>query len=166
MATENTFPNRQVELTILQRLKNSFPEAVDIEEWEDEFPCFLQEIYYLYEHGVIEADFFKTMGNATPLPEEIKITKKGIDLLAGDGGLSAILDVVVIRLHDSTIKNLIEAKILSSTELSQPEKRKYIDQLRSLPADATKHVLLKLTEKGLENFPTVLTWISNLANQA
>ncbi len=165
MTNETPFPNRKVELEILQKLLSQYPRQVDVQQWKNDFPEFDKEIHYLHEHELIECKFFQTLSDMFPKPITAKISHKGVDFLTDDGGLSAILGVVTIKLHNDTIKYLIESKILSSTELNQPEKQKYIAQLRSLPADATKHVVLKLAEKGLENFPTVLTWISNLANQ-
>lgn len=166
MTTEASFPNRKVELEILQKLFSQYPAQTNVQQWKNDFPQFDKEIHYLHEHELIECMFSKELGAKYPPPLFAKINKNGIDFLADDGGLSAILGAVTIKLHDSTIKSLIEAKIVASSELSQPEKQKYLAQLRSLPADATKHVVLKLAEKGLENFPTVLTWISSLANQA
>ena len=45
----------------------------------------------------------------------------GIDFLTDDGGLSAILGVVTVKLHSDTIQALIAAKI-DQAEISDSEK--------------------------------------------
>lgn len=72
--------------------------------------------------------------------------------------MGAILGVVTIRLHDDTIKELIQAKILRS-DLPETEKKRYLDQLRELPAETTKHLVLKLVDLGLEKGPEAIATI-------
>ena len=84
-----------------------------------------------------------------------------MDFLADDGGLSAILGVVTIKLHDDTIKSLIESKILES-DLPEPEKKRFLDHLRELPGEATKHLVLKLVDLGLEKAPTAIEVIGKV----
>lgn len=88
-----------------------------------------------------------------------------MDFLADDGGLSAILGVVTIKLHDDTIKALIEGRILQS-DLPEPEKKRFLAQLRELPAETTKHLVLKLVDLGLDKAPTAIetigTFLKNL----
>lgn len=58
-----------------------------------------------------------------------------------------------MRLHDDTIKDLIAAKVIAS-DLEPDDKKKYLDQLKELPADATKHLVMKLVDLGVEKIPT------------
>lgn len=44
----------------------------------------------------------------------LKITHKGIDFLEQNGSFSEILDVVTVKLHTDTIRDLIDAKIDAS----------------------------------------------------
>jgi hypothetical protein len=83
----------------------------------DEFQYFLKNIYYLDESGLIE------ITSIDPLHKDFhcKINHKGIDFLTDDGGLSAILDVVTVKLHSDTIQALIAAKI-DQAEISDSEK--------------------------------------------
>jgi len=118
---------------------------------------FRANLSYLAEHQLIAL-------HRPPYLEDVfvdaSITAKGLDFLADDGDLSAILGVVTIKLHDDTLKSLIEAKILGS-DLPQPDKKRWIDQLRSLPAETTKHLALKLVDLGLANAPTALAVIGS-----
>lgn len=67
---------------------------------------------------------------------------------------SAILEVVTIKLHQDTLAQLLEAKIHSS-QASPDDKKKLIDQLRSLPADAIRRLTMKLLDMGLDKLPDV-----------
>jgi hypothetical protein len=84
-----------------------------------------------------------------------RITAKGMDFLADDGGVSAILGVVTVKPHEDMLKELIGVRIEES-ELSTPEKARLIDQLKSLPAEAIEHHSLELIDAGLANWPVAL----------
>lgn len=95
----------------------------------------------------------------------VRITSKGIDFLEDDGGLAAILGVITVRLHDDTIKSLIEAKI-EAADLPPPDKRRYLDALRELPAESTKHLAMKLIDAGLANVPAAWNAIQSTLSAA
>jgi hypothetical protein len=75
-----------------------------------------------------------------------------MDFLADDGGLSSILGVVTVKLHEDTLKQLIGQRITES-DLPAPEKSKLLEQLKTLPGEAIKHLTLKLVDAGLANWP-------------
>ncbi|KVF71052.1 hypothetical protein WS75_23045 [Burkholderia sp. FL-7-2-10-S1-D7] len=111
-------------------------------------------LYYLAEHGLI-TDSAKPNLDSSFHYQPARITKDGMDFLAEDGGLSAILGVVTIKLHEDTIKSLIESKIMES-DLPAGDKPRFVDALRSLPADATKHLTMKLLDLALSHAPGAL----------
>lgn len=113
---------------------------------------------YLHEHGLIEA----TMpgGNGSVGLAAARITARGQDFLASDGGLSAILGTVTIKLHEDTLRDLIERGVLQSN-LPQAEKTGLLQTLRGLPADSIKHLTMKLLDLGLENSPKAIPLIQN-----
>jgi hypothetical protein len=114
----------------------------------------MANIVYLDEHGLVEGGIqFGTDGHAQIGAP--RITHRGMDFIMGDGGLSAILGVVTIKLHEDTLKELIALKIQESTA-SQPDKKKWLDALRELPAESTKHLALKLIDLGLSQWPGAL----------
>jgi hypothetical protein len=88
-----------------------------------------------------------------------------LDFLEDDGGLSAVLGVQTIKIHDDTIKDLIEAKILVS-DMPQEDKKRFIAKLKELPAETTKHLVLKLVDLGIEKAPGAIgvlgTWLRGL----
>lgn len=148
--------DRELQLELLKKLADSYPETTDIQRWESKFPGANINLAYLGEHGLCELRTIPALGGNHPFTA--RITAKGMDFLADDGGLSAILGVVTIRLHDDTIKLLIETKILQS-DLPEPEKKRFLDQLRELPAETTKHLVMKLVDLGLEKGPQTIDTI-------
>ncbi|GJI89905.1 hypothetical protein RugamoR1_30680 [Rugamonas sp. R1(2021)] len=88
----------------------------------------------------------------------IAITAAGLDFLADDGGLTAILGTVTVKLHDDTIRNLIETRIQDS-DLPPEEKTGLLHQLKELRGESIKHLTMKLLDAGLENLPAALPLI-------
>jgi hypothetical protein len=117
-------------------------------------------VAYLDEHGLIKAIYSSTHGRRVP-PSGVLITAKGIDFLADDGGLSAILGVVTVKLHEETLKELVAAKI-DASDLPPAEKAKFLTQLRELPGETTKHLVLKLVDAGLENWHKALPLLQGM----
>lgn len=155
--------NRELQRKFLTILAESYPNPGDL-KW-DELGISKKardaNLSYLVEHGLARAE-----RNEENLSRGLSLytyfaTAKGMDFLEDDGGLSAILGVVTIKLHDDTIKALLESKILES-DLPQPEKQRYLDKLRELPAETTKHLVLKLVDLGLEKGPKAIEIIGKL----
>lgn len=151
--------NRQLEIlrTLASVYPNSFyPQDDNNAFFENEY--ILAELSYLSEHGLVEVEIDHYISRDVFLKHAPRITARGIDLLKNDGGLTAILNVVTVKLHKDVI-DLLSLKIEMSDEISPKEKKTYIDQLRLLPADAIKHLTMKLLDKGLENTPQLLQWL-------
>ncbi|CAB3916075.1 hypothetical protein [Achromobacter piechaudii] len=159
--------NRNAQRKLLEALATRYPNWTGISaalshlDYNLDEPTKVGTAHYLADHGLIE--FFESA--VSPADQQLRITAKGLDFLQDDGGLSAILGIVTIKLHDDTIKQLIEAKILAS-DLPPQEKKRWTDQLRSLPAETTKHLVMKLVDKGLESGPSALAAIGTILGSA
>lgn len=158
--------DRAVQRRILEAAREAYPESVEepqaIHFGFGSLHDLRRELQYLQEHGLLT---FKTISHSQyEVVRWMQITAKGIDFLADDGGLGAILGVMTIRLHEDSLKALIAAKIQAS-DLPQPEKKRYLDQLRELPGETTKHLALKLVDLGLESLPAALRALQSLAGQ-
>ena len=123
--------DRNLQREILKELNNIYPDSKIYEYWIDaaiaqvlgvietvgEAELYIAKrsanLRYLAEHGLVVC-------NDKDLSATVKITAKGIDFLSDDGGLSAILGVVTVKLHSDTIQALI-AKI-DQAEISDSEK--------------------------------------------
>lgn len=144
--------NRELQRKLLEQLSAYYPHS-HVGSWEElgsDASSVKVNLFYLKEHGLIDTNAIveRNFGGGFHY-SYAKITKNGMDFLEQDGGLSAILGVITIRLHDDTIKALVESKIIAS-DLPPRDKQRYLDRLKSLPADATKHLAMKLIDLGLE----------------
>lgn len=124
--------DRNLQHEILKELNNIYPDSKTYEYWIDaaiaqvagvietvgEAELYIAKrsanLRYLAEHGLVVC-------NDKNLSATVKITAKGINFLSNDGGLSAILGVVTVKLHSDTIQALIAAKI-DQAEISDSEK--------------------------------------------
>lgn len=149
--------DRELQNTLLKALADFYPQfmgltALGSKYERNEFPenegKLLANLIYLQQHQLIVIRKAQCDGDEA----SFAITHQGLDFLADDGGLSAILGVVTIRLHDDTIKELIQLKIMKS-DLPPADKKRFVDSLKELPAETTKHLVMKLVDLGLDKLP-------------
>ncbi|WP_215782780.1 hypothetical protein [Paludibacterium sp. B53371] len=165
--------NRPLQRELLCQLAEHYPEQVDIcalnstiiSSAPDELDA---NLTYLYEHGLVApAPHFESLSSTNFFTgrsvHPVTITAKGMDFLEEDGGLSAILGTVTVKLHADTIRDMLEAKIMSST-LPSPEKARFVDTLKALPSEALKTFTNKLVELACENPQAVWTTLQQIAN--
>lgn len=110
----------------------------------------IRNLLYLAEHELISIDTPPFCDNPISEGSNISIKAKGIDFIENDGGLSAILDVVTIKLHSETIQQLLTAKI-SEADIPEEEKNKLKEALKTVQNSA----LETLTEKAIETIPAM-----------
>ncbi|MFM0031178.1 hypothetical protein PQR70_33680 [Paraburkholderia madseniana] len=158
--------DRAYQRELLEELAASYPERV---EWRsrvmsmdaDALMRYQANLAYLHGHGLVSSEI--DAGLQFDMSNNPKITARGMDFLADDGGLSAILGVVTVKLHEETLKELIGQRIVES-DLPQTEKARLLDQLRSLPGETIKHLTFKLVDAGLANWPTALRAIESFVH--
>lgn len=159
--------DRAYQRQILEDLAAIYPDRAD---WRVQMSTLLEEqihryaanITYLAEHGLVDIGKRYQTGEYADALIPV-ITARGMDFLADDGGLSAILGVVTVKLHEDTLKELIGQRIADS-DLPAAEKGKLLDQLKSLPGEAIKHLALKLVDAGLANWPIALQAIEHFVH--
>ena len=115
---------------------------------------------YLDEHGLLISGLEKDLSNNFA-HAGMKITAAGLDFLEDDGGLSAILGVITIRLHADTIKSLLLDKVEASN-ISKEEKSKLRKHLDSLSGEAWKEAGKYLAQQGLHHLPDAVGWLYKL----
>ena len=151
--------DRNLQREILKELNNIYPVSKTYEYWIDaaiaqvvgvietvgEAELYIAKrsanLRYLAEHGLVVC-------NDKDLSAIVKITAKGIDFLSDDGGLSAILGVVTVKLHSDTIQALIAAKI-DQAEISDSEKSWLKKELGKIKDTA----LSTFTENAINTIP-------------
>lgn len=125
-----------------------FPQREMTEEDDDKYTT---NLLYLEAHGLIESGLEQFM-DGTWGSAGARITARGLDFLADDGGLTAILGTVTVKLHDDTIRELVALRIEQS-DLQPDEKAGLLGQLKALRGESMKHLTMKLLDAGLENAP-------------
>lgn len=149
--------DRALQLELLKTLAQGYPALISTQELAKRSPLVTPNLFYLQEHGLITSDVSRPL-SANAVVIAAKITAKGLDFLADDGGLGAILGVVTIKLHDDTIRELITLKIQNSN-LPPQEKQTLVEQLRELRGESIKHLTMKLLDAGLDNWSAAMAAI-------
>lgn len=155
--------DRELQNKILTKLSELYPNHTDRSEWEyfksvaiDE-DTLVANLLYLENHGLIVSGIKFGMSDYIINTGSLKITHRGLDFLLNDGGLSAILNVVTVKFHDDTVQQL--AEFINQSVEDPEDKQKFLNQLKQLPADATKHIALELVSKGLSQIPNAVQWL-------
>ncbi|MEI8714770.1 hypothetical protein [Mesorhizobium sp. ISC11] len=150
--------DRDLQLKMLNHMAASYPQRVKATPFEggDSYTYFAN-LQYLCEHGLAEALWSNELSGRL-YAANARITAAGMDFLADDGGLSAILGVVTIRFHEDTVKALLIDRVEKS-DVPATVRSKLVDQIKALPAEATKALTLEAIKAGLANVPEFLTWL-------
>ncbi|EHA14779.1 hypothetical protein [Halomonas sp. HAL1] len=170
--------NRQEQKELLWHLAEQYPNSAtglfDVQNIESPTSV---NLHYLDGHGLVKLGRprqeaaesgrnikMRALGVGLDLDGSAKITEKGLDFLQADGGLTAILRVVTIKLHNETLSEL-EGKILASKTLPQKEKSRLLDRLRGLTDEGAKTLVNEMVKAGLsrgsEVWETALRFLSN-----
>ncbi|WP_370556435.1 hypothetical protein NMD86_06485 [Edwardsiella tarda] len=152
--------NREIQKKLLEYLYEATPNNIDEDKFSEIKTDFGSEDYtianllYLSQHGLITKCVTEEFYGWNINLSKLRITHDGIDFLRDDGGLGAILRIQTIRFHNDTL-NELERLITASSTATNEDKKKLISQLRSLPADAIKHLTIQLLGQGLGHLPDV-----------
>lgn len=147
--------DREYQRIILQSLANHYPQSPEI------FQLFghqvdnglLVNLCYLAEHGLVENLRADDDGGVDIV--SARITARGLDFLQDDGGLTAILGVVTVKLDDATIRDLIVQKV-EDNEPDPTIRQRIIHAIRDIPAEAMKSVTMRALDIGLSNGPNLV----------
>lgn len=159
--------DRNLQLELLIKLSKAYPRHYELDKDyiynSEEYQKVIINLYYLMQHGLVEEkSLLKTtgFGGYFGLQFELPtITYKGMDFLADDGGLSAILNVVTVKFEANTLRAILASHV-NNSNLESEQKKTIIDTLQELPAESIKHLTTKLLDAGLENLPNAIFLIS------
>ncbi|WP_119157447.1 hypothetical protein [Caldimonas tepidiphila] len=156
--------DRALQREILERLAAAYPSQMQPEELtlglDSEDRRWIFNATYLHEHGLIDAKSVKFLSGQMRV-HLAAITARGLDFLQDDGGLSAMLGVVTVRLEAETLRALLEAKVQASG-LPPEEKARITTALRDLGGEALKAATTRLVEAGMDHWPEALAWLQTL----
>lgn len=159
--------DRALQLDLLKRLSDVYPRTISVQSWLNESDNVNPNLHYLLAHGLITGAASNDMSGAKEFVVA-EITAAGLDFLADDGGLSAILGVMTVKLHEDTIRQLLIDRVEASN-FDQEERSSLVAMIRSLPAKALGTLTEKLLEKGadqmLDGAPKLGTLLVQIATQ-
>lgn len=152
--------DRALQNLILEKLRDRYPaDFFQMEEFGDPAEA-AGNLFYLKELGLVTLNWtdFQDGSQAIHLA---RITAQGIDFLEDDGGVGAILGTVTVKLHEDTLRQLIEAK-LSAANIPEEQKSSILKAFREAPGETTKQLITKLVDLGMENAPKAIPLIQTL----
>lgn len=152
--------DRQLQKQLLEQLAAVYPEQTEVDSQRIKGDPVTLNLWYLEEHGLVVNTKSNTIG-APPIVIASRITHKGLDFLADDGGLTAILGTVTFKLHSDTLRELLMAR-LDSADIPEAEKDSIKDHLRLLPSEALNEATTRLINLGLDHVPDAIGWLQTL----
>ncbi|WP_217568820.1 hypothetical protein [Mesorhizobium sp. GbtcB19] len=149
--------DRGFQRQLLSELQDLYPQSADVNRsWGQQHDNrLLVNLEYLREHGLVEFTWTRFLSGDIHM-HTAKITAAGMDFIAADGGLGAILGVVTVKLHDDTIRQLLISKIEKS-DGDQSVKDQMIAKVKALPSDALGSVAMAGLGAALDQTPHLFT---------
>tara|TARA_R110001592_G_scaffold144524_1_gene367740 strand:+ start:58 stop:558 length:501 start_codon:yes stop_codon:yes gene_type:complete len=162
--------DRELQNQILSRLKEAYPGPVMsrslAERMQVDHHHLCCNLAYLREHDLVSGEIRITSdGSKTLAPCQMKITAKGIDFIEEDGGLSAVLGLVTVKLHADTIRGLILAQVEAS-DAETSVKTQIKATVQNLPAKGLEAVVTRLAQEGLTRLPNAMQWLQTTISGA
>lgn len=145
--------DRDLQKRILTDLSNVYPKWADITDIDEYYQqlddrTLIANLKYLAQNELItECIDITTDGMYILQPTEI--THTGLDFLADDGGLRAILNTVTVKIDQSQMAELLKA----IANLSQEEQKTLFEAIKEAPNKAVETMVEKSVEKGFDNLP-------------
>jgi hypothetical protein len=149
---------------ILEHLSAVYPrQSVDFvrSDFEEED---IVNVWYLREHGLVTAALELSLGGSF-LFEGACITARGMDFLADDGGLSAILGTVVVKVHAESMRELLLSKV-SESDLPPEDKARLSKRLETVSTETLKTVTKTLVDRGLQKIPDLLSLVQGIIERS
>jgi hypothetical protein len=151
--------DREMQQALLMEMRDQYPEHLHFLPLDGQYPtkAIHANLIYLEENALCDSGLKPNMVGYSYIGGA-RITARGLDFLAGDGGLSAILGIVTVRLHGDTIRDLIAAKIEASP-LAEGEKSALRKHVAALPEMALRAAATDLMKSGLDHLPDAIHWL-------
>lgn len=163
--------DREIQRALLEYLKSQYPKHVGANEGKlfelslppekkgNPFVECVKSIFtdpekvmfhlvYLREHGLIE--FGRDAAGFAIRPEVVRITARGIDFLAEDGGPSAILNAKNVKFDVENVRSLVEAGLLR-TNVPEEKQGALKKAIMEAPGTVLQAAVSKMVEKGMSD---------------
>lgn len=141
---------------MLETLADGYPHAVDAQLLmvDPQSRETLRHVAYLAEHGLVENEFLGTLDAGNVLLTS-RLTARGLDFLQDDGGLTAVLNVVTVRLDAETIRGLIEDRVETDKSMPAAEKSLLMAWVKSASKEALSEATKRLVAAALDQTPSL-----------
>ena len=112
---------------------------------------------YLEEHDLIRLTWVGSE-NSGRVVLSVLITAVGMDYLANDGGLPAILNVLTVRLETDSVKQIFIERVRSA-QGDRTVKDRLVEQIKNLSAEKLKEMTKRALSAGLTSLPNSLSLV-------
>lgn len=152
-------PDMELAREILEFAESEYPNPYAVDELNGQRGKDLvtATAHYLVEHELLEGTCRNRMGTIDSYAD-VRLTARGVDYLSNDGGLTAELGVMTVRLEAESIRDLVMARA-ELAGLPNHEKNLLRAQLEELPKEALQHLSKRLIDAGLAAAPLSLQWL-------
>lgn len=140
--------NRKLQKDILVALSEVYPDSLLVSALPgfSHNREFMGNLFYLQEHGVIDGGDIREPGQCRSMVDA-QITKAGLDFLADDGGLSAILGYTFVKLEASVLVDSL-LKLLPEAEVEDDRRLAAAAKLKSMDDAALADLVVELLRRG------------------
>ena len=151
--------DRDLQLEVLSFCRDAYPASAEFTQsafWDH--PHIHANLIYLQEHQLIDG----TLVNGNMEIWNPGITAKGLDFLEDDGGLSAILGAITVKLDPDDLRALIAARIEES-DLPTEQKASLSHAMGTLSTQALGEMTKRLVNEAVDQSPAVLRLFQTFA---
>ena len=154
--------DREYQNLVLKTLAESFPYSLSTNDFNKLVQSaknekqFYATLIYLDDHDLIDCGLQQGIDEHFSMNlGGFKITHKGLDFISDDGGLSAILGVVTVKLDADTIRSLIEIRV-NESDIPDKDKSKIKKFLASAGDKTLSHLTKRLVDYSLSQGKEVI----------
>ena len=157
--------DRNLQKTLLEQMREVYPGPFSDFGSEDRSPSDIERaaLVYLEEHGLCSSGISLFEHGNWGWAGEARITAAGLDFLEQDGGLTAILGVVTVRLHAETVRDMMIAKVEGS-DLPAEKKTALRAAVGKMSSTAMTAATGDLVKMGLDHGPDAVHWLERLVS--
>lgn len=152
--------DRALQRRILVHLEGLYPNSEGRPGWvfgDVDSDILRANVRYLQEHGLLATNAIITNTEGWQ-HGNLALTARGADFLADDGGLSALLGVLTVRLHQDTVRELLVAKVETS-DAPTSVKAQVVAQIKALPGTALEALTTDALRAGIDHLPAAVQWL-------
>ena len=151
--------DRELQIEVLRFCRDAYPANVELDETPFcDQPHIHANLIYLQEHQLIVG----TLVNGNMEIRNPGITAAGLDFLEDDGGISAMLRTITVKIDPDELRSLIAARVEAS-DLSTEEKSSLIHKIRSVPKQALEKLVTRLVNDAVNELPSAVQLIQTIA---